>query len=238
METFKEFEFFRGKVKFRQPRRHRLSIIEILFVAHLRGIKRTSTVVDLGAGFGALSVLTALRYSCHVLAVERDSLMLELLRYNVKVNQLQDKVSVVEGDVRDVEHFLKRYTADAVIVNPPFYPAHWGSKDGGYHFEMDTKLEDFIKASSYLLKDGGHLNILIPSFRFLEAVENMKRYNIAPVHVMFFYPKLSKNARLVRIHGRKNMRSQMIIEKPLIINTEDGSYERDVALTLDSFFMV
>ena len=73
LEGYRKFEFFRGKVRFKQPRAHRLSIVEILFVANLKGIKKSSKVVDLGAGFGALSILTALRYQCQVWAIEKEN---------------------------------------------------------------------------------------------------------------------------------------------------------------------
>ena len=89
MEEHKEFGFFRGKVRFKQPKKHRLSIIELLFISNIKGIKKKSKVIDLGAGFGALSILIAIKYGCPVWAVEKDPLMLELLEYNVIKNGLE-----------------------------------------------------------------------------------------------------------------------------------------------------
>ena len=143
LEGYRKFEFFRGKVRFKQPRAHRLSIVEILFVANLKGIKKSSKVVDLGAGFGALSILTALRYKCQVWAIERDPIMLELLRYNVKVNNLEDRIHILDLDLRYIKEDLSPQIFDVVIANPPFYKGQ--ATDNIYHHECDTSLEDFIK---------------------------------------------------------------------------------------------
>ena len=136
LEGYRKFEFFRGKVRFKQPRAHRLSIVEILFVANLKGIKKSSKVVDLGAGFGALSILTALRYQCQVWAIERDPIMLELLRYNVKVNNLEDRIHILDLDLRYIKEDLSPQIFDVVIANPPFYKGQ--ATDNIYHHECDT----------------------------------------------------------------------------------------------------
>ncbi len=234
MEEYKEFTFFRGRVRFRQPKKHRLSVIQILFVENLRGIRKSSKVLDLGAGFGALSVLIALKHGCKVYALERDPLMLELLRYNVGVNGLEDRIEIIEGDLREYKALLKRSYFDCVVANPPFYTQ--GNVRNPYHFESDTRLEDFVDATAYTLRDGGYLNLLIPSNRLHHACEMLSEKNMSMAYVRFFHPKEDKNAKLVRISCVKNAKSLPIVEKPLIINTHDGNYTPEVQCTLD--FMI
>ncbi len=236
MEEFKEFEFFRGKVKFKQPKAHRLSIVEILFVANLKGIKRGFKVADLGAGFGTLSILTALRYECQVWAIERDSTMLDLLSYNVKINNLEDRVHVVNLDIKYIEKGFKPQFFDAIIANPPFYKGT--TSDNVYHHEIDTTLEDFIRAGSFLLKDGRGFNLLVSSDRLLEAALYMKKYNTNVLSIRIFYPKVTKNAKLVHIYALKNLNPRLNVEKPLIINEENGEYTQEVKGILENFFMV
>ncbi len=233
MEGSKEFEFFRGKVRFRQPKAHRLSIVEILFVANLKGIKKRSKVLDLGAGFGALSILLSLRHGCQVWALERDPLMLELLRENIRLNKLEDKIHVLDLDLRTIENFLKAQSFDVVVANPPFYR---GQKSGNtYHHETDTSLEDFIKTTSFLLRDGGHFNLLIASNRLVEAIVHMKKHRMEVESLRFFHPKLNKNSKVVCIHGLKNLKPLPVVEKPLIINEDSGEYTQEVKGLLESF---
>lgn len=233
MVEFKEFEFFRGRVRFRQPRAHRLSIVEILFVANLKGIKRRFKVADLGAGFGALSILTALKYQCQVWAIERDPVMLDLLRYNVKVNNLEDRVHVLDLDIRYIKEALRPQSFDAIMANPPFYKGQ--ATDNIYHHEGDTSLEDFIKSGSFLLKDGRGFNLLIASNRLIETILHMKKYNISLASMRIFYPKYDKNGKVAHIYALKNLKPNLIIEKPLIINEKSGEYTQEVRGILENF---
>ncbi|MCS7277908.1 MAG: methyltransferase [Aquificaceae bacterium] len=233
MEGYREFEFFRGKVRFRQPKSHRLSIVEILFVANLRGIRRKSKVIDLGAGFGALSILIALKHGCHVWAVERDPCMLELLRYNVEINGLSQKVHVVGEDIRSLKDLFEPQYFDVVVTNPPFYRDKVSTN--AYHHEKDTTLEDFIRVGGFLLRDGGSFNLLIASNRIIDAISFMKSSNMGITSLRFFYPKINKNGKIMLIHALKNLRPVPNIERPLIINDEKGEYTQEVKDILDGF---
>ncbi len=233
LEESKEFEFFRGKVRFKQTRKHRLSIVEILFVANLKGIRTNSKVLDLGAGFGTLSILISLKYSCHVWAIERDPLMLQLLRENIRLNKLEDKIHILDLDLKHAHNYIRAQSFDVVVANPPFYKGT--ASNNVYHHETDTSLEDFIRTAGFLLRDGRHFNLLVASNRLVEAILFMKKYRLEVESLRFFYPKLSKNAKIVCIHALKNLKPVPVVEKPLIINEENGEYTQEVKNLLESF---
>ncbi|MCX8164382.1 MAG: methyltransferase [Aquificaceae bacterium] len=233
MEEYREFDFFRGKVRFRQPRSHRLSVVEILFLANLRGVRKSSKVVDLGAGFGALSIILALKHQCQVWAIERDPKMLELLKHNLVLNGLEEKVHVVEMDLKDVWRAFRPHHFDVIVANPPFYKGR--NEKNTHHHEADTTLEDFIKAGGFLLRDGGSFNLLMASGRLIEAILYMEKYNIHTASIRFFYPKITKNSKVVCIYALKNLKPNPVVEKPLIINEEDGSFTQEARDILDGF---
>jgi len=140
-ESGRIFPFFRGKIRLLQGRKHRVSVDLVVFLSRLRGLRKTSRVADLGAGFGFLSLTIAKKFGCRVFALERDPDMLQLLRENVHLNGLGGKVVPVGMDIREVEEHFERGEFDAVVTNPPFFP----------------------------LRDGGYLNLLIPTFRLYDG---------------------------------------------------------------------
>ncbi len=75
--------------------------------------KEFKTVLDLGTGTGLLSLAAAKLGSRRVVAVDLNLLAARTAVRNVKLNQLQDRVMVVQGNAEDVIN----YPADLVIAN-------------------------------------------------------------------------------------------------------------------------
>ena len=123
------------------------------------------SVIDLGAGSGALSLAIATEAPrSRVIAVEKSADAIVWLKKNVA--RISENVRVVEGDVADV---LPGVKCDAVIANPPYVPDNRSlPRDVADHephialFGGATGLElpkRFIDAAARLLKSGGVLAI-------------------------------------------------------------------------------
>ncbi|MGI9225945.1 MAG: peptide chain release factor N(5)-glutamine methyltransferase [Candidatus Nanopelagicaceae bacterium] len=122
------------------------------------------SVIDLGAGSGALSI--ALSTECdrvRAIAVEKSPEALLWLRKNVA--RYVEEMRVVEGDVKNA---LPDVKADFVIANPPYVPddqelpADVKNEPSEALFGGATGLEIpkvFIEAATRLLKPGGVLAI-------------------------------------------------------------------------------
>jgi len=145
---------------------------ELLVEAVLNHIKNLEekvageiSVIDLGAGSGALSLAIATEAPrSRVIAVEKSADAIVWLKKNVA--RISENVRVVEGDVADV---LPGVKCDAVIANPPYVPDNQSlPRDVADHephialFGGTTGLElpkRFIDAAARLLKRGGVLAI-------------------------------------------------------------------------------
>lgn len=142
---------------------------ELLVEAVLKNIESRGegavSVVDLGAGSGALTLAIATEApQSHLIAVEKDPVAVEWLRKNV--SRIDETVRILEADVEDALDGVK---CDVVIANPPYIPdsqelptdvaehepatALFGGPDG---MEIPRR---FISAAARLLKSGGFLAI-------------------------------------------------------------------------------
>jgi release factor glutamine methyltransferase len=141
---------------------------ELLVEAVLKNIESrigAVSVVDLGAGSGALTLAIATEApNTHVIAVEKDPAAVEWLRKNV--SRIDESVRILESDVSTALDGVK---CDVVIANPPYIPnnqelpidvaehepsvALFGGPDG-----MDIPRQ-FIDAAARLLKSAGFFAI-------------------------------------------------------------------------------
>lgn len=60
-------------------------------------------------------------------ALEINPVMAALAQRNVKLNGLEDKIHVAQGDYRQIGQLYQRESFDCVIVNPPYRPVQQGT---------------------------------------------------------------------------------------------------------------
>jgi release factor glutamine methyltransferase len=138
-------------------------------LTHIKNLEEKVTgeisVIDLGAGSGALSLAIATEAPrSRVIAVEKSPDAIVWLKKNV--SKISENVRVVEGDVADV---LPGVKCDIVIANPPYIPdsqslprdvaehePHVALFGGATGMELPQR---FINAAARLLKSGGVLAI-------------------------------------------------------------------------------
>jgi release factor glutamine methyltransferase len=132
---------------------------------HIANLPGPVSVIDLGAGSGAMAISIATEApNTHVIAVEKSMEAIEWLKQNVAF--YDESIRIVQGDVSDV---LEGVKCDVVVANPPYVPdsqplprdvanfepaiALFGGSDG---LELPQR---FIIAAARLLKTGGLLAI-------------------------------------------------------------------------------
>ncbi|MEN9687300.1 MAG: hypothetical protein RL381_312 [Actinomycetota bacterium] len=134
-------------------------------LTHIEKSEGPVSVVDLGAGSGALSLAIATEAPrTHVIAVEKSSEAIYWLKENVSF--IDEKVRILESDVSTA---LEGVKCDVVIANPPYIPnAQQLPRDVAEHepamalFGGADGLEvprSFISAAARLLKKDGFLAI-------------------------------------------------------------------------------
>lgn len=134
-------------------------------LAHIKNLPAPVSVIDLGAGSGALALAIATEAKdTRVIAVEKSPEAIYWLKKNVSV--IAQNVRVVEGDVADVLPGIK---CDVVIANPPYIPDAQALPRDVAGFEPHTALfggptgmelpKIFITAAARLLKSAGVLVI-------------------------------------------------------------------------------
>ena len=89
---------------------------------------------------------------------------------------------------------------DIVTCNPPYFKYQDDSlvndndiKTIARH-EVKLELEDIIKASKYLLKNGGTFALVHRPERMIEIINLMQRYGIEPKKIRLVYPKTMRMA--------------------------------------------
>jgi tRNA (guanine37-N1)-methyltransferase len=117
-------------------------------------VKEGETVVDLFAGVGPFSILIAKKNpNVKIYAIDLNPEAIELLKVNVRVNRVENRVSPILGDARQITATNLKYIADRAIMNLPETAIDFvdsacqaiNSKGGVIHFYAFVRSPDSIE---------------------------------------------------------------------------------------------
>ena len=189
-------------------------------------VKPGERVVDLGTGTGIIPILLEARTkgaSFTGLEIQPESA--DMARRSVALNGLQDRIDIVEGDIKDASKIFGASSFHVVTTNPPYMTAQHGltnlyeAKTIARH-EVLCNLEDIIRESARLLMPGGRFYMVHRPFRLAEIISLMVQYRMEPKRMRLVYPYVDREPNMVLIEGLRGGKSRMTVEKPLIIYKE------------------
>lgn len=203
--------------------------IDAVLLAHFPRLQGRERVLDLGTGTGVLPLLIAER-AAQIEAVEIDAAMAEMAARSVALNGLAGKITVRQGDYRDMASLYPRESFDLVLANPPYYPLAHGRVNPNpclarARHEVAASLFDVVRAARYALRFRGRLAMVhIPS-RLDGIMAALAAAGLALKRAQLVQTRWDKPAHLVLLEAVVGSAAEAIRWLPtLCIYGDDGEY--------------
>jgi tRNA1Val (adenine37-N6)-methyltransferase len=229
---------FERRIQLYQSRAGYRFSLDAVLLAHFVAIKGRDSVVDLGAGNGAITLMLAVLHpATRICGVEIQPAMIERARRNVALNGLQGRISIFSGDVRALAGLPEPGSFDVVVCNPPYRSPSSGrvspnpEKRIARH-EFAGALGHFLQAGNVLLAARGRLALVYPAFRCVDVLASMRAAGIEPKRLRMVHSSFASAASLVLVEGAKGGKSEIAVEAPLIIYDKPQRYNAEVAAML------
>lgn len=197
-------------------------------------VKNGEKVLDLGTGTGIIPILLeAKTKGGHFAGLEIQPESADMATRSVQYNHLEDKISIVTGDIKDASNLFGASSFDVITTNPPYMIDDHGIKNEAdaktiARHEVLCNLDDILLQSKKILRTGGRFYMVHRPFRLAEILAKMISHGIEPKRMQLVYPYITKEPNMVLIEGYRGGKSRITVEKPLIVYNEDGSYTEDV----------
>jgi tRNA1Val (adenine37-N6)-methyltransferase len=197
-------------------------------------IKSNSKIADLGTGTGIIPILlSGKRNYSKAYAVEIQEEVAEMAKRSVALNGLQEKIEVLNIDLKDAGKYLEPNSFDAVISNPPYKLNNSGivnplDKKAISRHEIACTLEDVISTAAMLLKQYGRFYMVHRPDRLADIICLLRKYRLEPKQIRFVHPKAAAKPNMVLIRASKNGNPELKFDPPLYIYGDDGRYTEDV----------
>lgn len=200
---------------------------DAVLLADFASPSKRTVCCDLGSGCGIIPLLWCKKETGKITAVEIQQLGAEQIEKAVEFNNLSDRLTAVNADLKALKGVVPFGYFDLVTMNPPYKASGAGieSRSGAdkiaRHETMCT-FTDICTVSAKLLNFGGKLCMCIRPERLCELFCEMKAAGIEPKRLRLVSKCAGKAPWLALVEGRRGGKSGMTVEPELFVYGENG----------------
>lgn len=194
----------------------------------------TKKILDIGTGNAPIPLILSQKTKANIIGLEIQKEVSEMAKESIKINNLENQITIINEDIRKYyKNALPEYF-DIITCNPPYFEIKETSRLNKNDYkslarhEITLNLEDILKISRKLLKNGGTLGLVHRPERLIDILTVMRKYNIEPKKIRLIYPRKNKEANILLIEGKKNGKKGLKILPPLYSHNKDGSYTEEI----------
>ncbi|MGD8344581.1 MAG: tRNA1(Val) (adenine(37)-N6)-methyltransferase [Desulfobacterales bacterium] len=226
--------FFDGKLLVKQdPAGYRFSIDAILVASHARP-RAKERVLDLGTGCGIIPLILAYRRpDIAVFGIEIQKELAQMALSNVNANHLQDQITVLCRDMRELKPDSIGGPVDLVVCNPPYHRSTAGRINPDRQraiarHELKINLTDMLQTAKRMLRTAGRFVTIYTAERMTDLFVQMRANGIEPKSMRTIHGQLSAEARLILVSGVKGAQPGTRLDPPLIVYDTRGDYSPEI----------
>ncbi len=184
----------------------------VLLAHYLRPLIRTCNIrkiVDAGCGCGIISLMLAKRHpDLMITGIEIQEELSQFARQNVKKNDLDTQVTILNKDLKDITTDHLNGWIDLLVSNPPYKKKHTGrlnpdNQKAIARHEILLNLDHLFAAAKRLVHEAGKIALIFPAERRQDLETAMADHGFFPESIQFIHTKSNTAAsRLILVAGK------------------------------------
>ncbi len=227
-----------GYMLIQDPKRFCFGVDAVL-LSGFATAKKGDKVLDLGTGTGVIPILMSAKTKAeHFSALEIQPESAEMAKRSVMLNDLQDKIDIIEGDIKKAAEIFKPSSFDVITTNPPYMNFEGGLKNSYdpktiARHEVLCSLDDIASAAQRLLKFGGKFFMVHRPHRLTDIMCVLREHKLEPKRIRFVQPYADREPNMVLVEAVRSGKPMIKVMPTLVIYNSDGTYTQE---TLDIYY--
>jgi tRNA1Val (adenine37-N6)-methyltransferase len=190
-EAGETLEFISGNFRiFQYAKGHRYSTDDVLTAWYgTLSAPRIGRVADLGSGIGSVALVVAWRYpGARIWTVEAQETSIRLARKSVRYNGLEDRFTLIHGDLRDPSLLAGEEPFDLVLASPPYFPART-AVEARHEQAIPARIEvrgsvaDYAPAAARIVAPGGLFAFVFPTAQRTRAEDAVREAGLVLIRM-------------------------------------------------------
>lgn len=227
-------ETFRGGLQLKTaPEVFPTSTDSILLADFVRLTAR-ARICDLGCGSGILGLLLCSRQAgSQLTAIDLSAHACTLTAENVQLNELQERCSVLQGDICEIRAILPANSMTHVISNPPYFDAQNPTAPVQMRAlarsEQSCTITAVCDAAAWLLTYGGTFSLIYRPERLCDLFCALRAARLEPKRIRFVRHHADAPVSLVLLEAKQGGKPGLTYLPDFILHTPDGAPSAELA---------
>lgn len=202
--------------------------MDALLLAQWAAPRSSDRILDLGCANGAISFLLTHRHPrVRIVGLEVQPALADRARRGARLNGLQNRIEIVEGDLRQTKGLLPAAGFDMVLCNPPYRALGRGrlSPDPEIRqakHELTATLQEALAAIRYLLAPKGRACLIYHASRLTDLLSGLRATRLEPKMLRLVHSYPGAEAELGLVEARRDGRPGLQILAPLFVYQARG----------------
>jgi len=199
-------------------------------------VREGERVLDLCTGNGIVPILCEARLrpmTAQFTGIEIGARSVDLARRSVRLNGQEERIRIIEGDVKRAGELVPSASFDVVTANPPYMAGGHGllgtnAEKAAARHELLCTLDDVTAAAARALRPGGRFCIVHRPFRMADLFRSLDRHALEVKRLRLVCPFAGSEPNLLLAEAVKGGRAGLKAEPPLVIYKGKGEYTEEV----------
>ena len=183
--------------------------IDSLLLAEFVKVKDNLNILDMGTGNAPVPLILSLKTNSKIVGMEIQEDIAELAQLSVKENNLEDQITIINADLKNIGEYYPKEYFDIITCNPPYFKESSSIinksdyKSLARH-EIAINLEIIFNLGFQYLKNNGILYMVHRPERLDEIVILANKYRLNVKEIVYILTNASWNPSLILVKCVKN----------------------------------
>lgn len=204
--------------------------LDSILLAEFTSVSKKAKVLDMCTGNAPVPLILSLKQNCDIVGFEIQKDIANLANLSVEVNNLQDKIKIINDDIKNLDKYYPKGFFDVITCNPPYFKyneSNYVNKSDYLKLarhEIAIDLPNIFEIASKYLRSNGAFFLIHRVNRLDDIIYLARLNNINVKEIQLIITRNGETPNTVLVKCVKNSKNGVVLRKIVCVD-KLGTYQ-------------